>query len=114
MTISEQVQNDYKRWRHFLEKEVKFSLSDSEKHTNEHCTRVLLFALLMADKMDLSQKERVALCATAVFHDSRHQEDWLDVGHGRRAADYYRGYCQTHPLSSYSRGKIPLPLRRTI
>lgn len=30
MTIPEQVQNDYKRWRHFLEKEVKFSLSNNE------------------------------------------------------------------------------------
>lgn len=27
MTISEQVQNDYKRWYHFLEQEVQFSLS---------------------------------------------------------------------------------------
>ena len=35
MTIPEQVQNDYKRWHHFLEKEVKFSLSNSEKHTKE-------------------------------------------------------------------------------
>ena len=99
MTISEQVQNDYKRWHHFLEQELKFSLSDSEKHTKEHCARVLLFALLIADKMDLSQKEREALCAAAVFHDSRRQDDWLDVGHGQRAADYYRDYCQTHSLS---------------
>ena len=87
MTISEQVQNDYKRWHHFLEQELKFSLSDSEKHTKEHCAMVLLFALLIADKMDLSQKEREALCAAAVFHDSRRQDDWLDVGHGQRAAD---------------------------
>ena len=33
------------------------------------------------------QKEREALCAAAVFHDSRRQDDWLDVGHGQRAAD---------------------------
>lgn len=98
MTISEQVQNDYKRWHHFLEQAVKFSLSDSEKHTKEHCARVLLFALLIADKMDLSQKEREALCAAAVFHDSRRQDDWLDVGHGQRAADYYREYCWTNPF----------------
>ena len=99
MTIPKQVQNDYKRWHHFLEQEVQFSLSDSEKHTKEHCAKVLLFALLIADKMDLSQKEREALCAAAVFHDSRRQDDWLDVGHGQRAADYYRDYCQTHSLS---------------
>lgn len=39
MTIPEQVQNDYKRSQHFLELEVQFSLSDSEKHTKEHCAR---------------------------------------------------------------------------
>ncbi len=39
MTIPKQVQNDYKRWYHFLEQEVQFSLSDSEKHTKEHCAR---------------------------------------------------------------------------
>ena len=39
MTIPEQVQNDYKRWHHFLEQEVQFSLSGSEKHTKEHCDR---------------------------------------------------------------------------
>ena len=27
MTIPKQVQNDYKRWYHFLEQEVQFSLS---------------------------------------------------------------------------------------
>ena len=86
------------RWHHFLEQEVQFSLSDSEKHTKAHCARVLLFALLIADKMDLPQKEREALCAAAAFHDSRRQDDWLDVGHGQRAADYYRDYCQTHSL----------------
>lgn len=99
MTIPEQVQNDYKRWQHFLERKVQFSLSDSEKHTKEHCARVLLFALLIADKMSLSQKEREALCAAAVFYDSRRQNDWLDVGHDQRAADNYRDYCQTHSLS---------------
>lgn len=71
MTIPEQVQNDYKRWHHFLEQEVQFLLPDSEKHTKEHCTRVFLFALVIADKMNLSQEEREALCAAAVFYDSR-------------------------------------------
>lgn len=32
MTIPKQVQNDYKRWYHFLEQEVQFSLSD-----RRHC-----------------------------------------------------------------------------
>lgn len=98
MKIPEQIQSDYERWQHFLEQEVQFSLPDSEQHTKAHCARVLLFALLMADKMHLPRKEREALCAAAVFHDSRRQDDWLDVGHGQRAADYYRDYCRTHSL----------------
>ena len=98
MTIPETIRPDYEAWHSFLEAEVQFSLADSEKHTKEHCSRVLLFALLIADKMDLPHEEREVLCAAAVFHDSRRQDDWLDVGHGQRAADYYREYCQTHPL----------------
>lgn len=35
----------------------------------------------------------------AVFHDSRRQDDWLDVGHGQRAADYYRSYCEKTELT---------------
>lgn len=98
MTISVPIQANYEQWFIFLHNEVQFSLPDSEKHTKEHCARVLRFALLIADKMDLPRSEREALCAAAVFHDSRRQDDWLDVGHGQRAADYYREYCQTHPL----------------
>lgn len=98
MTIPKSIQGDYHHWHNFLDAEVKFSLADSEKHTKEHCARVLLFALLIAVKMDLPHEEREVLCAAAVFHDSRRQDDWLDVGHGQRAADYYREYCRTHPL----------------
>ena len=99
MTVPEPIREDYERWLHFLEEEVQFSLADSEKHTKEHCARVLFYALLIAEKMGISQAEREVLCAAAVFHDSRRQDDWLDVGHGQRAADYYRKYCQTHLLT---------------
>ena len=98
MTIPKSIQEDYHHWHNFLETEVRFSLPDSEKHTKGHCARVLLFALLIADKRKLPWPEREALCAAAVFHDSRRQDDWLDVGHGQRAADYYRDYCRSHPL----------------
>ena len=98
MTIPKSIQGDYHHWHNFLDAEVQFSLADSEKHTKEHCARVLLFALLIAVKMDLPHEEREVLCAAAVFHDARRQDDWLDVGHGQRAADYYREYCRTHPL----------------
>ena len=98
MTVHAAIRKDYERWLTFLNDEVCFSMPDSEQHTQGHCARVLLFALLIADKMGLPQPEREALCAAAVFHDSRRQDDWLDVGHGQRAADSYRDYCRTHPL----------------
>ncbi len=98
MKVSEAVNCDYDRWHGFLERQVDFSLKDSEKHTKAHCARVLLYALLIAEDMDLPQELREVLAAAAVFHDSRRQDDWLDVGHGRRAADYYKAFCQTNPL----------------
>lgn len=64
MTIPEQVKGDYEKWGSFLENEVDFWLKTSEKHTKEHCSRVLLFCLLIADKRRLSQKETdiLSLC----------------------------------------------------
>ena len=99
MNLPETVRGDYGKWRAFLQKQVTFSLKDSEKHTKDHCARVLLYALLIAEKMRLPRSEREVLCAAAVFHDSRRQDDWLDVGHGRRAADYYRDFCRTGGLA---------------
>lgn len=98
MKIPEAIKRDYDRWRNFLEQQVDFSLKDSEKYTKAHCTRVLLYALLIAEKMGLSQELREVLGAAAVFHDSRRQDDWLDVGHGQRAADYYKEFCRADPL----------------
>ena len=84
MIIPEQVKGDYEKWNSFFFFFVDFWLKTSEKHTKEHCSRVLLFCLLIADKRRLSQKETDILCMAAVFHDSRRQDDWYDVGHGQR------------------------------
>ena len=69
MTIPESIQENYHYWHNFLETEVHFSLADSEKHTKDHCARVLLFALLIADKMALPHDRQTVLCAAAVFHE---------------------------------------------
>ena len=58
MKIPEAVKRDYDRWDLFLEQQVDFSLKDNEKHTKAHCARVLLYALLIAEKMDLSPELR--------------------------------------------------------
>ncbi len=91
--------DSFYRWNLFLNNEVNFWLKTSEKHTKEHCSRVLLFCLLIAYKRGLLQKETDILCMSAVFHDSRRQDNWYDVGHGQRAADYYREYCAFHKLA---------------
>ena len=71
ITIPAAIKSDFERWLNFLEHEVHFALKDSNDHTKDHC---------------------LAAC----FHDSRRQDDWLDVGHGLRAADYYREFCYDH------------------
>ena len=48
--------------------------------------------------MALSQEEVQLLCMASVFHDSRRKDDGLDVGHGQRAADYYRSFCEERAL----------------
>lgn len=87
-----QLRTDYLHWSSFMQKEVDFWLKDSEKHTKEHCSRVLFFSLLLAKRLGLGEQGKEALALASCFHDSRRQDDWLDVGHGQRAAAYYREY----------------------
>lgn len=105
--LLEQVMNDpicqpvamrYKKWYEFMEQNIEFWLKDSVKHTKDHCARVLLLALVMAHEIGLSDEEMDALSMAAIFHDSRRQDDWLDKGHGKRAAEYYKDYCCEHDM----------------
>lgn len=95
MIISEQARRRYKKWKRFLDTEVTFTRGCG-LHTKGHCARVLLFALLIAKALGLPDDETEALCAAAVFHDSRRLDDGFDVGHGARAAGYYREFCSSH------------------
>lgn len=88
------IRKEYKKWNKILSDKIEFWMKASEKHTKEHCSRVLLYALLIASQMNLSDDETEVLCMASVFHDSRRQDDWYDVGHGQRAAEYYREYCR--------------------
>ncbi len=92
------VKDYYNKYCDFMEKNVEFSYEVSELHTKEHCSRVLLFALLIAEELKLTEEEKDLLGLCASFHDSRRQDDWLDVGHGRRAAEYYKAYCEKHKV----------------
>ena len=85
---------DFLRWQAILETSVNFSLASSNIHTRLHEEHVLLFSLLMAEDAALSDEEKEVLGAAAVFHDTRRRNDRYDVGHGRRAAQYYKQFCE--------------------
>lgn len=89
----------FERWRRFLERELTFSHAESVCHTTEHVERVLLFALLLGRELEVSSEDLDALALCAVFHDTRRHDDDLDVGHGDRAAAYYREYAAAHGLN---------------
>lgn len=92
------IYEDYLYWNTFMEDKVEFGMENSVLHTKSHCSRVLLFTLMLAKKHNLSKDEQEALSMAACFHDSRRQDDWFDVGHGQRAADYYKEFCKNSNL----------------
>lgn len=92
------IKSNYDKWITLMNQQVSFSLESSDIHTKAHCTRVMLYALLIAHRMGLGVDAENVLGAAAAFHDSRRQDDWLDVGHGQRAADYYKEFCTENSL----------------
>ena len=99
------IKGDFQRWQAILETSVNFSLASSNIHTRLHEEHVLLFSLLMAEDAALSDEEKDVLGAAAVFHDTRRRNDHYDVGHGRRAAQYYKQFCEQNGLVADDRGE---------
>lgn len=99
--IPASIREDYVYWKTYMHEHVDFSHGASVIHTKAHCERVLLYALILARKLKLTEAETTSLCHAAVYHDSRRHDDWLDVGHGKRAAEYYRQACQAGALPFY-------------
>lgn len=82
-------------WRDYMNRRVTFwQLSDGiDIHTKNHCERVLMLALKLAVMRHVDGLGTEALCHAAIFHDTRRKDNFLDRGHGDRAADYYKEYC---------------------
>ena len=97
--ICEPIAERYRFWYEFMQENIEFNLLDSTIHTKEHCARVLLMALIIANKIGLSDKEMDVLSMAAVFHDSCRINDWIDRGHGKRASEYYKDYCYKNNIS---------------
>lgn len=94
MEIPRSIRADYDNWNGFMESRVEFWNRASVHHTKAHCRRVLLFSLMLADARGLPARERDILAMASVFHDSRRQSDMPDIGHGWRAAEYYKEFCE--------------------
>lgn len=95
---SERFQTAWQRYRHwyeFLQREIKFQIH-SDLHGFAHCARVLFYAVILGERLNLSEIQRDTLCTAAVFHDSRRQDDGYDTGHGGQASVFYREYCTEH------------------
>lgn len=100
--LSPTVRKYFLQWRDILYHRVKFNMPDSEIHAAAHCERVLLYALIIGEQIfGDNEKMLTALAHASVFHDTRRQDEYLDTGHGARAAVYYRQFCKENPEMEY-------------
>lgn len=94
-SLSPAVKEVFLKWNGFMYRHVRFNKPDSEIHAANHCERVLLFALLISEEIFGDDREALEILAHAsIFHDTRRENDYLDTGHGARAAVYYEKFCK--------------------
>ena len=98
----------FSKWATFLHEMVDFIMPDSLFHAAPHCERVLLYALIIGEKILGNNPEALeTLAHAAIFHDTRRLDDYLDTGHGARGAVHYEQQCREdsslkfHPESVY-------------
>ena len=97
---SPRVSSMFSYWRDEMYSKLKFwTLDDGiDIHTEGHCERVLLRALKIGEKRQLLLRSMIALCHASIFHDTRRKDNYLDRGHGDRAADYYKEFCEKNSM----------------
>lgn len=87
----------YRKWAAYMYEHVPFRLADSSIHSHAHCERVLLYAMMLGDKLMPGDEAALTILAhAAIFHDTQRYDEWADVGHGARAAVFYKEFCRTH------------------
>lgn len=96
----ERVQQMFVHWEEYMERHMVFweIPGEFDIHTQGHCERVLMHALRIGEARGLPDRALVALAHAAIFHDTRRKDNYLDVGHGGRAALYYREFCACHDI----------------
>lgn len=101
-SLQEGVRKDFRHWREFMYKRLRFNIAKSKIHAHAHCERVLLHSLILGHAlMPDDSRGRLALALASVFHDTRRLNDYLDTGHGARAAVYYKNFCAKNPDVPY-------------
>lgn len=97
---SERVRDLFSYWEAYMEKNVEFWKipGNLDIHTQGHCERVLLHALRIGDARKATDQQMLALAHASIFHDTRRKDNYLDTGHGARAAEYYKAFCKEQGL----------------
>lgn len=89
----------FRRYAQYMYDNVEFLRPSSSIHSTSHCERVLYHALRLGSMVfgPTDTDALTALAHAAIFHDTRRMDDFLDTGHGARAAVYYTDFCKQHP-----------------
>lgn len=90
------VREYFRYWDAYMEQKVEFweIPGDLDIHTQGHCERVLMHALRIGAARGVSERQLLALSYASIFHDTRRKDNYLDTGHGERAAGYYKEYSE--------------------
>lgn len=99
LAVNERVRRAYLIWLGFMNVDLKPWTTGGAIHFRPHWARTLLLALTLGDAYKLNDVDLRCLATAAVFHDSRRKNPYLDTGHGKRAAEYYKEFCQQRPCA---------------
>lgn len=94
MAPNERIRNLYLKWLGFINADLQPWTTGGAIHFRPHWARVLMLALVLGESLGFSDDELEALAVAAAFHDSRRKDPYMDTGHGARAAQYYKEFCQ--------------------
>lgn len=93
LAVTSRARTLFLEWLAFVNVDLEPWGTGGAIHYRPHWARVCLLALALGEAEGLDEADLDALCAAAMFHDSRRRDPYLDTGHGQRAADYYTQFC---------------------
>ena len=102
-----ELKSRYRELCDYLDERIEFNHVESEIHTKLHTARVLLYALLLAERiLPNDVKAKKILAHASLFHDTRRIDDGLDTGHGARAAIHYKVYCDKNGIAYHTASTV--------